>query len=250
MPKNLEVLRVLHGERADGANADAFTVVGEVEQPKKSVLDGQYVGKNADTSGYEKYAPESVAPDGNTTVALTALAQELLACERNLAAALAEAVRCREALEDVAERRLPDMMEAANMVTLGFEDRITGEKKTIVLVKDKWRVSLPPKSGPNPDPQWEMKHGCVHDWLESEEVGQSAVIKRDMEVPLGLIGDEGAAKIVAEFKELHPECEVGLKKYVEPAALTSIISKMLKAGKNINQYVNAKAVREARVKTK
>lgn len=234
----------------ESAHADAFTVVGEVEQPKKPVLDGQYAGTNTDTSGYEKYAPQSITPDGNTTIALTALAQELLACERNLAAALAAAVKAREALADVAERRLPDMMEAANMVRLDFEDRITGAKKTIVLIKDKYRVSLPPKSGENPDPQWEMKHACVHDWLESPDVGQGAAIKRDMDVPLGLMGDEAAAKIVAEFKALHPECEVGLKKYIEPATLTSIVTKMLKDGKNVNQYINVKPVREAKVKTK
>lgn len=233
----------------ESAQADTLTIEGEIAAPAKPVLDGQFAS-DIDPSKYAAFAKTPAKVEGDSLNAVRALAQELVGCERALAAAMAEVVKAKNNLADVAERRLPDMMEAAELPLFKFVDRLTGVERTIELIKDKWAVSLPALTGKNADPQAQMKRDAVYEWLESDEVGQSAVIKRDMEVPLGLCGDEKAAEICLAFKQANPDLDVALKKYVEPMTLKSIVEKMKKEGKNVNEYINAKPIREAKVKSK
>lgn len=247
MPKDqqpsLDALRALHGERTTAD--DPTLLVSGVVPEKKDMLAGQFATGAEDAAGYAAYSTKEAVGEDSLT-ALSGLACELVGCERELALALMKVVTCQKALADVQEKRLPDLMEKHGLPKFDFIDPVTGLKRTIELINDKYRVSMPPKSGKTADPQWEMKHEAIYAWLQDE--GQGSIIKRDMEAPLGLMSDDDAAKIAAKFKEDNPSVDVSLKKYVEPATLTALVTKLKVAGKNVNEYIVTKPVREAKVK--
>jgi hypothetical protein len=148
-------------------------------------------------------------------------------------------------LADVQEKRLPDLMEKHGLTKFNFVDKTSGITRTIELI-NKWAVSMPAKQGKTADPAWMTKHAAIYEWLVS--IGKGGVIKKDFVAPLGLVSDEDAAKLVEAFKATHPDIDVKLDKYVEPATLTALISTMKDAGESVSEFLQVKPRREAKVK--
>jgi hypothetical protein len=232
------------GMTDNSANESTLTVEGAVRPEPKPLIQTK---ADVDTSAFAAFVDSNKAEvTTDSMAALSSLAEELLTRERALAKAMAAVVQANEDLRKVAEELLPDLMESYSLARFDFVDKVTGIKRTIELHKDKWRVAMPPKSGKNADPAWQMKHDAIYEWLES--VGQAAVIKKDLEAPLGLLPDDKVAEVAGKFKELYPDVDVAVKKYVEPATFTAMINKRLKNNEAVNEYVVTKPVREAKVK--
>lgn len=222
-----------------------LTVEGASQAPKQSALDSQLAkGGAVNAEAFKDYSTgEAVSED--SLAALAALAQEQVECERSLAEAMAAVVRAKIALADVQEHKLPDLMEKHGLPKFNFVDKTTGQTRTIEFIS-KWSVSLPAKTGKTADPQWRTKHDAIYDWLE--QIGKGSIIKRDMVAPLGLMADSEAVKIISAFKESNPTVDVAFQKYVEPASMSALISRMKDAGETVNEFINVKPVRESRVK--
>lgn len=219
-------------------------VEGASEAPKKSALAGQIAGKGADLSAYEQFAqPEAI--EGDSLESLRALAQELLSLERGLVTAQAAAVKAAKDLAAVQEDRLPKLMEKHSLKKFEFKDATTGITRTIEYI-EKWRVAMPPKSGKTMDPQWRSKHDAIFAWLG--EIGKAGIIKKEIVASLGLMADDKASDVLKAFKEKNPELDVAFEKYIEPATLTALVSRMKDAGDTVNEFVKATPVNEARVK--
>lgn len=220
------------------------TIEGATQPEKVSALQGQFASGAVDAAAYAGFAGEAQVT-GDNLAALSAMAEELVACERNLADAMAEVVKAKNALADVQEKRLPDLMESASMDKFTFTDRTTGIKRVIELI-NKWAVSMPPKSGKTADPQWATKHEAIFNWLA--EIGNGAVLKKVVEANLGLASDEVAKHVAEIIKAAEPDLEVTIEKYVEPATLTALISRMKDAGESVHEFLQVKPRREAKVK--
>src|SRR4051812_44890476 len=104
-----EDVRPVPGDRPADDPA-VLALSGTVRPTKKSALEGQFATPGTDAAAYAAYATTEALTDDSLS-ALTGMAQELVACERDLAAAMAKVVQATKNLEDVQEKRLPDLME-------------------------------------------------------------------------------------------------------------------------------------------
>jgi hypothetical protein len=136
----------------DQNGAPTIQVEGSVRPEAKPILQ---TNANVDASAYAAFVDTKSEVSTDTLSALTMLAEEMVAREREVAKCAAALVKATEDLRVIQEERLPDLMESCNPPcdSFDFTDKITGIKRTIELLKDKWRVSMPPKSGKNPDPR-------------------------------------------------------------------------------------------------
>lgn len=227
---------------------ETLQVTGATPAPAASPFDGHMSKGASDAASYEAYADASKVEVGESGLAaLQSLAAELLACEANVAATQAAVVRATEALKTVAEQRLPDLMEKYRLPLFAFFDERTGIKRTIELNK-KWRVAMPPKSGKTADPQWRLKHDTIFTWLGT--IGKGGVIKKDIGITAGLVSDEKVIEIMATIKESYPQLDVAYSKYVEPATLTALVSRMKDAGDNVSEFLKVSQHRVAEVSAK
>jgi outer membrane protein TolC len=245
MTKSPDAMSALRAREGYSDNdASAIQVEGTVRPAAKSVLQ---TNASADLSGFAEFAGANTnVVTTDTLAALTSLAEEMLARERDVRDAAAKLVTANENLRVIKEERLPDLMESKEVTRFDFKDKITGISRTILLDKDKWRVAMPPKSGKNADPMWEMKHAAVMEW--AVEIGQAGIIKKDVEIPCGLMSDEDVMAFAAKIKEAKSDADVTISKYIEPASLTALVNRKLKAGETVNEYIVTHPVREAKVK--
>lgn len=233
----------------NGATEDVLTVEGASPAKRKPLLAGQLAGGNVDAAAY---ADDSVdeAVQGDSLAALQALAQELIAESRSVMLAARDLRDAQNRLADVAEHRLPDLMEKHNLPKFEFLDRTTGLTLVIKLESDKWRVSMPPQKDDqgNALPENAEKRKEIYDWLRT--IGQAGSIKKLVEVQAGLISDEAAQALMDEITASHPTLDVGLTEKVEPATLTALVTRLLKAGKQVHEAIQVKPVRQAKVAKK
>lgn len=217
-------------------------VEGATTKPTESFLQ-QRIGGPADESAYAADAAADERPvEGDSLAALQALAQDLLNRRKKVEDLSAEVTKANDELADVEERRLPDMMELYGLPKFEFFDATTGTTQIIKLER-KWRVSMPGNKPENED-----KRKNIFEWFRT--IGLSGIIKKTMEVPMGLVSDEKAVEIVMEFKKLHPDFDPGLSEKIEAATLTSQVTKLKDAGKNVNENIKVEPLRRAAVKTK
>lgn len=165
------------------------------------------------------YGKYEVKPDKSedSLAKVSRLADELL--ERELALAEAEElVKTRkEAVRDIAERELPDLLEE-----LGLQDGVKTTSGHIVGFKKVLNCSIS-----------EDRREAAHGWLTENNL--SGIIKRLVSVSLGK-GDEAAATNAKKALQ-----EVGLmpgeKEWVEPATLKAQIKLLRDAGKEVPEDV-------------
>lgn len=216
---------------------DTLNLTGASAAPKASKLAAALGGDAAHDYGDDG----KVQATGQTLEAVQALAAQQITLQKAVADAEAALKKAKEDLADVEERRLPALMEQYNLPEFKFLDTTTGIVHTIKLDKGKYFVTMPPN-----EPENAGKRREIYQWLRT--VGLGGIIKKTMQVPLGLVGDNESAALLADFKAAHPDLDPGLEEKVEAATLKSRISKRLVEGKEVHKDINVKPCYRAVVK--
>lgn len=235
--------------QATAKQDDVLRVTGATPVKGKTFLAGQFATGPVDPAAYAGFdTAKPVA--GDSLAALQSLAQELLTESKAVVDAARVLAEARDRLADVQERRLPDLMERHSLPKFEFVDRTTGCTLIIKLDSDKWRVSMPPMKDEqgNPIPDNEEKRKAVLTWLR--EIGNGGSIKKNVEMLVGQMADADVAALMVEIKTLHPLIDMGLIERIEPATLTALVNRLLKAGKEVHESIQIKPVRQAKVVTK
>lgn len=160
---------------------------------------------------------------------LSKAALELPKREGDVARAEAELKRAQEALADIAERRIPELMDNLDLTVYPLRDG--GQIK----IKEAIRASIPKPVEPR-----------TFAWMRAN--GQAALIKRAVTLTFGMGEDEKAAETLVELrgKGLQPED----KTTVHNATLVSFVKGMLEDGKELPEDLfSIMRVRTAKVST-
>lgn len=209
--------------------------------PKKSSLSGMLAKDDqayGDDAGAAPVSKDSLP-------ALRALAEEMLTLEREVARRAKMWEEAVADLADVQENRLPKLMEANELNNFGFIDKTTGRHLTIKL-DSKWRVQLPTIQVGKKFVRDEAACKPVYDWFR--QIGLSGIIKKVVEVPAGLMPDDQVGALMESIKEQFPELDPGLIEKIEPATLTSQVTKLKDDGKNIHEALRVTPIKRAVVK--
>jgi hypothetical protein len=212
------------------------------EPPRKAqqpaALDTAAYAADSDT---EKLNEDSIG-------ALAVLAEEMIIETRNMARLQKQFREAESRYADVAEKRLPDLMEKFSLPRFEFLDKTTGLTLIIKLDSGKWRVALPPVNGPTAVPENAKKREAIYAWLR--EIGQGGSLKKTIEVQAGLLDDAKVQEVVEAIMAQNPALDVATQESIAPATLTALVSKLLKAGKNVHEALQVREVREAKIAKK
>jgi hypothetical protein len=182
-------------------------------------------------------------PDHNIRQAINFLIQELFNRRRAVDAAAAALRDAQDALADVQERRLPDMMQEMGIPANGSIDHVdeyTGEHFKIKLVQG-LMVSQPPV-------QDVSRRDAIYAWLR--RIGQGGLIKKTATAVLGQRSDDEVAGVVADFKQAYPDIDITVADRVEAASFSKLVRTLKERGENIDENVSVTPFREARISAK
>lgn len=140
---------------------------------------------------------------------ISALAAEQKSAELQVALAEDALATAKATLRDIAERRLPELMDAAEMAEFTTRDGIK------VSVKEVIRASLP-----------KGREMAAFEWLHTHE--HEGLIKNEFKIPLGSGDMELAERLRAALQDLQVEFEQ--KRTIHPATLASFVREQLEAG--------------------
>lgn len=193
-----------------------------------------------DTNAAYAADSDSTAPSQDSLAAIKHLAQQVLDRMRDVEQAAKRLADAEDALAEIQEKKLPDLMFEHNVPRFDYVDQATGAKYTIKF-EQKWRVAMPGR-------QHAEKRASIYQWLR--QIGQGGVIKKSIVVPLGLKSDEDAENMVDNLRMQYPGVDPAITDEVAPATLTSLVSKLKDSGENVNENLSVTQVREARVTEK
>src|SRR4051812_33091449 len=147
---------------------------------KASALAGQMATGPVD---YDPADLEGKAVAGDSLKMLQALAQELIDADKAVFDASISLQRAVSAYAEIAEVKLPDLMERHSLPKFEFYDKATDRTLIIKLESNKWRVTMPPKKDHegNEYPGWQEKHDRIFAGLR--EIGLGGIIGKVIEVP-------------------------------------------------------------------
>lgn len=228
---------------------EILKVAGSVPRTnKKSSLAGQLANASSDVSAYEGDST-STPIEGNSLSALQALALELITKTHAVARAGQALQDALDALEEVQEHKLPDLMEAHSLPKFEFYDKTTGQT-TVIKLEDKWRVTMPPlrdKEG-NFYPENEQRRRDICQWFR--DIGKGAVVKKELKVPMGLVSDEFALEVMTAVKAKYPDLDPGLVEDIHQKTLEAQVRRMKNDGKEIHEAIVCQPIRKATVTPK
>ena len=145
-------------------------------------------------------------------ISLTALEQK---------EAEAEVARCEDALKiaqnklkEIADKKLPELMDQAEMTTLTTRDGI------VVKVLEKIRGSIP-----------KGKEAKPFKWLE--EHGHDDLIKREFKIQFGKEDQAWARKFEADLRKRKKPVNVQRTDAIHPSTLASFVTEQLQAGVDV-----------------
>lgn len=221
---------------------DTLRIEGASPTPKANPLAGAFA------QGPAAYAEEDTAKaaqhNEDSIAALRALAQEMVALERDAAEKLTAATNAAKALAEIQEVRLPKLMKQFEMDRFDFIDKTTGLKR-IIKFESKWRVQLPTKKVGN---QFVPDHEArkpIFQWFR--DIGKGGIIKKEVVVPVGLQSDEFAAALMQVIKQHDATLDPGLSEKIEPSTLTAQISRLKDNGEDVHKDIKVEAVERAKV---
>ena len=142
---------------------------------------------------------------------LQELAEEQARAEAEVARIEAELTRAREALTDIAERQLPELMDEFGLETFKTRSGLNIKIKEII------RASIP-----------KARAASAFAWLK--EHGHAAMIKRVLSVSFGKGEDEQAEELL---EQLSSEYEIDDKASVHPQTLSAWVKEKLERGDEI-----------------
>lgn len=238
------------GVRYNPIEGEGFMTVkveGATKPRRKSALDAA-LASGSDMSAYEA---DSTGPAlaQDSLAALQALAQELINAEVDVIMKARALQIAQSALDDVQERRLPDLLEEYGLPKFEFIDRTTG-RKYVIKLETGWRAQMPPlrdKEG-NEFPENLEKRKAIFEWFR--EIGLGGIIKKEMSVPMGLIADEKAVEVMTKVKELFPNLDPGLTEEIHHSTLKSQVKRLKEQDKDVHKDIICTAIRKANVTQK
>lgn len=159
---------------------------------------------------YEGYAP---APTSTGELAqLTKLAEEQARAEAEVARLEAELTRAKEAVRDLAEFRVPELMDR-----IGMQEFTTASGLKIKL-NETIRAGISVANGP-----------AAFAWLRGN--GHGSLIKRTLKLEFGKNEDEQADQLARELREKGLDLED--KAAVNPQTLGAFVREKLRDGEDI-----------------
>lgn len=223
-------------------------VTGDAGRQRTSFLDEQLATGAADTHYDESDAAERPV-EGDSLKALQALAQELLASEREVARTGAEYARAVAALEDVQEHRLPDLMSRHNLPSFEFIDAATGERLTIKY-ENGWRVRMPPKQDEEGMPIAEnlQKRKEICEWFRS--INLAGIVRKEMKVSMGLLSDDLVSQIVGAFKQANPSLDPGVVEDIHASTLRAQVKRRKEKNLEVHPDIICSPIHKASVTKK
>lgn len=183
----------------------------------------------------------------DTLAALQRLAQEVVDGERDVEAKEKALKAAAASLAEVQENRLPKLMQQYGLPKFDFIDGVTKLKRTIKL-EDKLRVAMPTKKIGNKFVADIAAARPVYAWLR--EIGEGESIKKNVEIPAGLMDYEKVVNLMDHIKNFDNMLEPGFSEKIEPATLTALVTRLRKDGKNVHEAVKVTPVFKASVSTK
>lgn len=226
------------------SNRETLEVVGNDAKPGKSFLDGQLAGA-VDEGAYEGEASQQPVA-GDSLKALRALAQELFSAEREVARCQAQLKTAEDALEDVKEHRLPDLMLRHELPSFDFVDAATGERTTIKY-KSGWRVRMPPKQDEDGQPieeNLEKRKGII-EWFRG--IGLGAIVRKEIKIPAGLMADAAVADLMTDLKLAYPDLDPGLVEDINASTLRAQVKRRKDKGLDVHSDIIVQSIHEATV---
>lgn len=223
-------------------------VTGDAGAQRKSFLDGQLASGAADTHYDESDAAERPV-EGDSLKALQALAQELLACEREVSRTGAEYSSAQAALADVQEHRLPDLMSRHNLPKFEFIDAVSGQR-LIIKYENGWRVRMPPKQDEDGTPIAENleKRKAICEWFRG--IGLAGIVRKEMKVAMGLLPDDQVSQIVGAFKQANPSLDPGVTEDIHASTLRAQVKRRKEKNEEVHADILCQPIHKASVANK
>jgi hypothetical protein len=228
--------------------ADVLKVEGATKARRQSPLAGQLATNGVDVSAYAADSSGTALP-GDSLKALQALAQELIDAEGEVLRKARALQVAADALSDIQERRLPDLLEEHGLPKFEFVDKTTGNHY-IIKLETGWRVQMPPlrdKDG-NEFPENLEKRKRIFEWFRS--IGKGGIIKKEMTVPMGLMPDGDAVAIMTKLKELYPTLDPGLTEEIHHSTLKSQVRQLKDKEETVHEDIICTPIRKAAVQNK
>lgn len=150
-------------------------------------------------------------PGDNILAQISAVAQEQLEAEAKVARIEEDLRKAQAELRDIAENRLPALMDAAEQAKLTTKDGIE------VQVSEKIRASIP-----------EANKEKAFAWLEENNHGR--LIKREFKIEFGKDEEAWANKFERDLARRKRQLRVARKKAVNPMTLASFVKEQLSEG--------------------
>jgi hypothetical protein len=164
-----------------------------------------------ETYDYGEHTPKA---GDNLLASISALAAEQKAAEATVARLEEELKEAQRALQDIAERRLPELMDAAESALYTSKDGIRVE------IKENIRGSI--KKGNEAE---------AFAWLE--EHGHGDLIKREFKILFSKDEEVWAKKFEADLRKRKKALNLELKRSVAPPTLGAFVREELEKGTDV-----------------
>lgn len=193
-----------------------------------------FAKKSIDPSTYEDER-EAISEDSLQMV--RALAQEMRDAERHVERKSAELAAAVDRFKDVAEVRLPRLMEENDLPSFTFRDKVTGDEH-IIEIHSRVDASIPKEVSLE-------ERERVYLFLEEHDRG--GIIKHDMIVALGLRNREFVTQMLSKFKDTFPDMDAAVGRKVEAATFSKAIRELIEEGVELPGAINIHRQYRARV---
>jgi hypothetical protein len=204
----------------------AVSIEGKSKAPKKSVLAGALAqGKPID---YGEDAETSKPVEGVTLDALRTMCQEMLNLEAEIATRNEATKKLEKQLADLQENRLPKVMEQSQLPEFRFKDARTGIE-TIIRIKDDIRVQLP--TMPKGKAFVRDPEACKPLWGWFREHGMSALLIKEVVMPVRHLNDDQIGMLIAQVKELDPTLDAAVVEDINAQTLKATVKRIREEGK-------------------
>lgn len=154
---------------------------------------------------------QELNPKDNILAALSALALEQKKAEEAVAKAEEALAKAKEELAAIAEKRIPELMDAAEMTSYTTKDGVK------IAIKEKIHGSIP-KATEDKAFAWLAEHG--HDDL----------IKREFKIQFNKNEESWAAKFKRDLEQRKKKLAYEIKRTVHTSTLSSFVAGQLEAG--------------------
>jgi hypothetical protein len=147
---------------------------------------------------------------------LNLLAQEQISAEREVAQCEEKLKAAQDKLKDIAEKRLPELMDENGFKEFKLSDG------TEIAIKETIRVNVSEDNRPK-----------AINWAVA--IGKGGVVKQEMSFKFGKGEDERAAKILAAVKSVDPVIakDASSKKTIAPATMRAMVIECLENGVDV-----------------